>query len=323
MPVRNGRSMRVEITSQLGEVTIESPAPRGQWSIHMTAEIKKSLEWTANRARISLYNLAQKTRDRISAVVRSKGALSEAESALLRAGLAEPDIGLGLAHVKVFAGYGDDVQKVFEGDTQFIHHRHENNVTWETTLDTGDGRTRLKEAKINRSYNVGTDRMGVVRDLASALGARFGPAEQAKLIEANEDTEATHFPHAFTATGRVAPLMEELLGLYFEVKWSIQDGELIILGEDQTITQTPVVLTANRPGFTGTMLVGKPQRLEDGRIQAEALLDARLKPGAEVHIQSQEIRGKYRVDESTMTLSSGHDGEHRVAMHLTSLAGPV
>src|SRR5690606_15919120 len=199
-------------------------------------------------------------------------------------------------HVSIYAGYGDDVQKVFEGDSTRIEHTRDDNVTTITELDTGDGQTRIRLAKINKSYNVGTERITVVKDLLRELGAKMKKTDEfvldgalSRRIELREDI--THFPRGFSAVGPAAIFLDELLTQYYEVQCSIQDGELLILLEDQTIAQAPIELGSH------TGMVGSPQRLEDGKVRVVSLLDTRARPGARVVLASRDISGEYKVDE--------------------------
>lgn len=320
MSAKVGRSIRVEITSTVGKIVVESPPRSGEWSLRIQADIKKSLDWKENRARVQIYNLSQRTRDRISGVIRPKDTLTSNDRLLLRSGLAEPDVGLGIASVAIFAGYGDDVQKVFSGDCQRIEHKRDGNTTMVTTLDTGSAEARLKLAKINKSYNIGTNRIQVVKDLLREVGATMSRADEfvldgafSRREELREDV--THFSRGFTAVGPAAVFLDELLTHYFEVQWSIQDNELVILTEDQTLTQSPVELGSR------TGLVGSPERLEGGKVRALALMDTRIRPGARVLLDSREIRGEYKVSEMDMSLSSDATGDHMVQMEMDSLAG--
>jgi hypothetical protein len=319
MPRKVGRSAKVEIYApDVGTVTITSlegkaSFPEGfvpvstQASLVFAFEVTKTLSPDPNRATIWIYNLNRISRDRVSGITRRKVAFGP--EALGLPGLAGinaelADVAMGLTHVKLFAGYGRALQQIFEGDTQTVRHRRPDNVTWETELDTGDTATRMRASQIQKTYAAGTPVLTTIIDVAGHMGVSIAADSMARLnawlagsVHEYGATIAGNCPDVMTALLDIANIvgvdvvLDRLeAGLETDVRWSIQDGELVVFGPRDVLAQPPVDL---RPE---TGLVGRPELLENGAISVQALMDPNLRPGATVALTSRDVTGAFRVD---------------------------
>lgn len=307
MPAKLGRSVRVDIVSPLGVLTVAAPPSPEADSLHIVGSASKSLTYEANRAQVQIYNLNQLSRDRASSIVRRKEGLTVAERAALRSGLASSTaVGAAaiVAHVTVHAGYGAAIVPIFAGLAEPIEHVHQDSIDWVTKIDIGDGGLQMREATLNKSFGPGTPLHLVVQELVRAMGATVTPVDLATLSGAlARNPSNTTFPFGFTVAGQVAPVLEELLSV-LDIQWSIQDGYFVLYDNLRQLARPPVALAA------GTGLIGEPEKLEGGLVRVRALLDGRLQPGAPVVLSSRVVAGAYRVNQVDFAFSSDEEGEH-------------
>lgn len=347
MPAKLGRSARVEIwQGGVPAVVIESLAgvgPRASWPIHVSFDVEVSLDPEANRAKVSLYNLAKLTRDRIQGIVRRITTATEGQRLVLaglgNAGPVDPAIAdgvLGICHLKLFAGYGQVIQQIFEGDTQTIKHERESNVTTRTDLESADAGTRLRETIISKSWAPGTPVLTTIIDVAREAGLSVFPDTIARLTRwlSSTDPELGTTPalheYGYTAQGPIRYVLDELisfsiilsddeiverigLNLDAELRWSVVNGALVVYGPRDVLAQPPIVLTPQ------TGLIGRPRQLENGGVECQALLDPRLMPGATVALASRDVQGSFRVESSRFRGGTDGSGAHDVMIQCSSL----
>lgn len=336
---RIGRSARVEITSALGTLIVETIAGKGPLNspgLRIEFNVSRTMAKAANRAQIRLWNLNRLSRDRISGIVaKNRKHLTELERALLKVfGKASNDsllidTSIGGSHVRLFAGYGSDVGLIFDGSADLIHHIRPSNVTWMTMLETGDSATRIREATIDKTYAPGSPVLTSVVDAANAIGASVYPTTKAKL--ASWLGGAVHV-YGWSATGLAHEVLDYLLdnanilrsdeaiesialGLDPRVRWSVQNGEFVVYGPNDVLPRPPILLSS----LTG--LVGRPQKQDGGTVKIIALMDARIEPGATVVLDSEEVKGTFRAEEAHYSGDTYGEGSHQVVVELHSLDG--
>lgn len=293
MPAKIGRSARLDVVNLGGVLSVETIGGAG---LRIAFDVEKSLDFEANRATIWVWNLNQLSRDRASDVVRRKIRFTQAERLVLEAAGASSadglvtDTNLGIAHVRLSAGYGPAMGLIFDGSTDTIRHDHEG-VDWRSEFACGDTAVRMREATLYRSYAPGTPVLDTVTALVHSMGVLLLPAERAKLAAALGPS--VHL-YGFSASGPSLPQLQEMLSILalaeYPFTWSVQDGQFTILRTDQTLALPPVDLSP------ATGLVGKPRRLDAGGVEATSLLDARFVPGQQVALASREINGVFRVE---------------------------
>jgi hypothetical protein len=328
VPAKVGRSYLLQITNFSAGgpdtvFTIGSIAGKdeiGGDALKVEFDVAKSIEPEPNRCRIRIYNLSETGRNRVSGLIKRKiGRLSPSDRVKLFAGgqaQTAPEItysNLGVAYIKLYAGYGADRGLIFEGSSERIRHYRPDNTTWVTELDSGDGRKAIEEATINKSYAPGTPGSIVLKDLVHHLGATVSPLELSKLA-------GTTMIYGLSAVGQIKPLLEELLWAVDQdaddglAKWSIQDGEFVIYNDNRTLPQPPVEIGP------GTGLVGSPEPMDEGVIRAQALLDYRIRPGAVVTLRSSQFTGGYRCNGVTHSGDSYGEGAWVSSMELHDLS---
>jgi hypothetical protein len=242
--------------------------------------ITKSLEKTPNTCDIIIDNLAEST----------------------RVGLRQRPLGVFLD-----AGYDGVFRRVFTGDVRYDNSELKT-PTWETTLQCGDGARAFAGARINRRYKRGTSVVTALKDAAASLGLTL-PKEI--LVNTSRDFGIGSSVHeaitlGMTLEGPVRDELDKLLAPY-GYSWSIQDGQLQILrDEDTSRSAGPGFVMADvlseatglkeSPQITGPTKVGDPPTL-----RAKCTLSPHLNPGSVVRIAARAVNGNFKIRRVTHT----------------------
>lgn len=211
----------------------------GQFRISF--KIEKDSEGKANKANIQIYNLNHES---LSFLERDNT----------------------IVFLKV--GYGDALSNIFFGDLIRPNTKREG-ADVITILECGDAEAVLKTANIQIGLSPGATNKQIFQMAAEKLNVSTG-----FLDELPEIKYANGFSHA----GQVSKLLDQICG-QVNYKWSIQDGELLLLGPKKTDQATAVYLTSE------TGLLGYPLTTKDG-VEFDALLNPDIRPGRAVVIES-------------------------------------
>ena len=246
--------------------------PRGGQGIlvtdlRMTFQIERTLEKFPNNAQIEIYNLGRENRSRIE----------EKRTAIL-----------------INAGYGDTLKNLFAGDiAQIVTKRSGPDIV--TSIEAGDGEVSYNNTKLDISFKPGTT-MGQVFD---AIRSSFGLSEGT----VKGLNESDQFQQGLTLSGSVRDHMNYIARRQ-NLEWSIQNNQLQILPVD-TATDEEVVLLNASTGLVGTpfktkvvnqsILKKKDGQITDSGIACVSLLNAEIKPGRRIKIESEFITGVFRV----------------------------
>ena len=79
------------------------------------------------------------------------------------------------------------------------------------------------------------------------------------------------------------------------LEWSIQNGNLQLLGRGAALAAKAIVLRAD------TGLIGVPSIDSEGVVRARSLIVPDLFPGRKVEILSQAVRGFFAIEKATYT----------------------
>ena len=248
--------------------------------------IVKTLKKEPNTCELTIYNLNGDHREQlaetenpvvqISAGYRGRDDQSTAALAavdnLLSGGSESPEEGVGV----IFLGDVRDVSSIYE------------TPDWVTNLESGDGETSTRFARINKSFTAGTSLSTVLSEVARATGLGLGnavrKAAEGKLIEAGAE-----FLNTVTMSGQATKEMERMVksaGL----EWSIQDGLLQLLNPGGVLEDTSVVITPE------TGLIGSPTIGNDGVINIRALMNSDIVPGRQIELNSIAVVGRFRAE---------------------------
>lgn len=229
-------------------------------------KIKKTLKKDPNTAEIIITNLNEDSR----AQMKKKG-----------------------ARVILLAGYGNVLQQVFQGDARRINHEHKR-PDWETKIQCGDGEESLLNARCSESFKPGANWKDVVKKVAKQLVTDRGnlDAATAQISDA--------FLNGYTAHGRAANELDKLFkgrGL----DWSIQDGRLQVLGLSEVNSDSVTVLKPDT-GLVGSPEFGTAQKNKGPEVlRARSLLQPQLRPGARIRVESEAVKGYFKLIEAVHT----------------------
>lgn len=191
--------------------------------------------------------------------------------------------------VRVFAGY-DVPRLLFVGSI----NRHGAQLSRQgpdriLTIEAQDGGRRFQEAHVNTSFAREMTSEQVFGVLAEHLGVPLGA------VRVGDDRR---FPRGLVLTGPVRSVLDDVAAS-IGASWSIQDGLLQVLRDDEDTGEPVVVVSAN----TGN-LIGSPKRTDLG-VEVTALLDGRIRPGRRFVVESEQYNGVFRAREVTHIFDNG------------------
>ncbi len=259
-----GQTIAIQRANPLtGEIT---PALR------VTFGIEKSDNRDPNRATVEIYNLSGTNRKTLQA----------------GSDLAQTMRGAGQVYdwpLVVKAGYVGSKAQIFSGDIVYADSRL-NGTEWVTTIEAEDGGNAFRSARLSKSYGKGTTVAQVLTDLAAALGVGLG--NSAAKFAAGSERGYLSFVNGVAVNGKVSKLLDKYV-TSAGYRWSIQDGQLQVLGPDETLLDSIAVISS----LTG--LVGSPERGEKGIVKLRSLLQPTIQPGRRCQVVSRMVSGQYKA----------------------------
>ena len=187
------------------------------------------------------------------------------------------------------AGYIDNIQTIYSAQvTNVTPKKDATDITVELTC--ADGVDFIK-ATASKSYAESTGEKSIILDLFS-LARRAGVDF---ILEGTDFIVDEPVRNGFVIHGLIYDTIKQLLenqGLEF----SVQDGRVKIIKGGGFTTSEKIVLNKN------SGLIGRPEKLEEGNIKFEALLNGKIFPTQVVEIQSEtndEVNGDAVVEKLT------------------------
>ena len=175
---------------------------------------------------------------------------------------------------------------IFDGDLRKAHSRREGPDVV-TEVEAADGERAYRTARVNRSFGAGTSLGSVIQSIGRSLGVGVGNLAELA-TQAGFEGLGQLFSEGTVTSG---PAREEFSGLLDSagIEWSIQDNTLQLLPRGQALAGTAVVLSSD------TGLVESPSVDSEGVATAKMLMIPDVFPGRKVQIESEFVRGLYRV----------------------------
>lgn len=213
-------------------------------TINIAFDITKTPRRGANKGKIELYNLGS--------------------SAL---GLLQSDKPI----IQLEAGYeGGQSGLIFSGDIARV------TIDWRgpdrvASLEVGEAELAIREARFDVSYPPGTTSAEVLADVAAAMGVGVGNTQSLDTVR----TYAAGWTHA----GLVRAALDELADDVGRRSWTVQSGQLYVLGADDAIAETGPVIAPD------SGLIGSPKPIKKG-IEFECLLRPEVAPKRAVRVES-------------------------------------
>lgn len=237
------------------EVGLEGQRGKDFSNLRISFQIEKTSESNANTSEITIYNLNADSR-----------AFLEQENlvAVLKAGYTPQ-------------GESSLAETIFRGDIRRVENKLSGS-DWQTNLEVGDGEKALVEKSFNKSFAKGVSLRSAIEEVAQALG---------KPISTIKDISEKVYQNGLTLSGSVKDLLDELTA-EAGVEWSVQDGEVIVLGQSSNDGQRGFLLSRD------TGMIGTPVRKEKG-IEIQTALNPKLRPGKAIRIQSKLFSGDFRI----------------------------
>ncbi|MCZ7488169.1 phage protein [Rhizobium rhizogenes] len=258
--------------------------------IKIAFQITKGISSSANSADITLFNLAESTRNSIG---------RELDTITLEAGYIPP-------------GESGNVGVIFKGAVRDVEHRRDGpNIL--TIISCGDGDKALRRATISKSFPAGTPVKDVVDEIAKEMEKQGVSRGEFKYPE---DLESKTFKRPYAACGSCSREMDTIgrgNGFY----WSIQNETIEIIPGNGYVGS--VTLITPETGMTGTPAI------TDNGVRVSALLNPEIRPNRRVQLKSQTLEmnaddGIYRV--STVTYSGdNHNGDFKVDITAEAIKG--
>lgn len=225
------------------------PAVSRIFRTRLNFNIEKTDGGEANKGKISIYNLNQDSRNFIE---------KENTIAILR------------------VGYAENLSTLFFGDLA------PNGVSVKrsgpdiiTTLEVGDSEKILREAHIDIGLAANATNQQILNLALAKLNLTIGFQSGFKTVV---------YKHGFSFSGRVSNLLDQITK-QVGVKWSIQDGEFIIL-PPKTTEPGEIIRLAPDSG-----LIGTPTKTKDA-FKFQALLNPLIRPGKKIFVDSRLALGE-------------------------------
>lgn len=268
---------------------------------HIQFAVQKTLTPAPNGFTVRLYNLAQTTRDTISGTVRRLASWLPAQDVVkvdgvLRAGGQEVITQLGMAQVRVDAGWSGALQEVMTGTVERVR------TYWQgqdrvTELQGTDGGFNLAVATANRVFPPQTPALAVLEYLAETLGLRVAQTTGLAAIGGFK------LVSGLNCSGDCAKAISDICDA-LQLSWWVEDGQVWILGDGESLPGQPIVVSPK--GIPNAIrLYRAPEVMENGALKIDCALATDLRVGHLVVLAASEQRGTYRVE------SVKHAGDNR------------
>jgi hypothetical protein len=216
-------------------------------ALHFKFSIRQQDLQTPNNATFRIYNLADATAQQIQ---------KEFTRVILQAGYE-----------------GSDFGTMFDGTIVQVRRGRENAADSYVDIVAADGDENLNFAIVNAAVSAGSSYKDRVDALTKAMGVTQGHVAE---------LPAGELPRGRTYYGMARDHMRGL-ALGTDTKWSVQNGQLVLIPLQGYLPGEAVVLTST------TGMVGQPEQTQDG-IKVRCLIDPRIKIGARVNIDNKSVQ---------------------------------
>lgn len=213
--------------------------------------------------------------------------------------------------VQLLAGYDGINRLLTIGDVTFAMSKLDG-TEWVTLIQVADSGRTYGFSRVNKSYKPGTTYRTILKDCARSMGLTLPTA-----LDKNRALDKQF------ATGAVSigPARDELTRLLapFGYDWSIQNGALRVLADNQAIArQEPLEISATT-GMIGTPEFGSPPKSgKTPDINVKMLLRPELVPGDLIQLNSIAKKGKFKVQKVTHT-GDTHAGDWTTEIEIKAI----
>lgn len=248
---------------------------------HYTFSIQAMDTESPNNARVRIYNLSDKTADRI------KGEFSR---------------------ILISAGYEGNVGKIFEGTIKQIKRGREDNISRYVELFSADSDLGYNFGIVNQAIKAGSNPLDRIKAIAPSLGSGGAP-----LLPDLSTVNPASLSRGKVMFGMARTVMrDEAENL--DATWSIQKEKVQVIGMRSYLPNEVVELTSQ------TGMIGVPEQTDQG-ISVRCLINPKLVVGGLIKINNAAInqltKGVFDVPFNQWTgiqfaASTASDGLYRV-----------
>jgi len=219
--------------------------------------IKKTRTREQNKSEIKVYNLSETTRSTIKEEGR---------------------------HVKLYAGYKNDIGLIFRGDIREVFHLKQG-ADIITTITCGDGDNAIINTFVNKTIKRGTPLIDKLNYLVGLLApdVQKGKFVGVDGLEGNQT--------ATTFTGTVRDELDRLAEKY-DFEYTIENHKLNIVRNKQNTGLSEVISPE-------TGMIEAPIARENNKVEVKCLLNNNLKCNDLFRLESKFIKRDYRIDRLT------------------------
>lgn len=309
-----GRRVSLRVTSPEGLTEINGPTTERDKQLRVTFSVEKSISESPNKARITVSNLAPRTRDRLSGITRR--VIDFDLNAVKLAGLGTIAVPTAIGqpielvhqiansvYVSLLAGYGIGGAQIFEGtlaraDTQ------RGGADQILTLEPVDGQLGYTQAVFDKPFAKGATILSILKEAVRVCGWSEGtPLTPATVPVALTKPLTGPFYEPGLAIDTIKTLMVGLGFISGGIEWWVDDGAFWITAKGRPLPGVPIVLT-DQPGPGGKRIL-QSKRVESDGLQVQTLLNPALTLGAPVTVLSAQYGGVWRCERVV------HNGDNR------------
>lgn len=248
---------------------------RSKQTPNIAVNIKKSNKPEPNTASISIDNLSENIRNRISSKEFN---------------LVKVDVGW----------YGEELKTIFVGSIDKSEHiRSAETATTTTNLECGDGSIQYSESYSKKTLQKGMTDNQIVQEIIKDMpeitkGAMQFPKDRV-------------LPRGKTLLGNSRDELT-IIANRNGCDWSIQDGQLVFVPKDKVLPDSYGYLLSQETG-----MVGSPQKQGDGGLSVQSFLNTSIYINSLVRVKSiiNDYNGDYKVTSLEFRLSTRGQDWHQ------------
>lgn len=183
--------------------------------------------------------------------------------------------------VLVNAGYEGGVLLIFRGNIKHVYRYREGNDRI-TEIEAADGDTDYRKAKVNQTFAAGT----TVKQMLAGAVASFKSTTQGE-VQVKDVARI----RGRVVSGNTRDVLDEV-ARQSGAAWSVQDGQLQIIGANAVASGVAVVLTSE------TGLLGAPE-VNDKGITVKCLLNPQIKVNGALKLDNNSVKAKRQKQQDT------------------------
>ena len=225
--------------------------------LRIVFNIKKTRTSEQNKSEIKIYNLSETSRSKI----KDEG-----------------------KHLKLYAGYKDDIGLIFRGDIREVYHIKDG-ADIITHISAGDGDNSITNTSVNKTIKRGTPLIDKLNYLVGLLAPDIKKGKFVGVDGLEGNKTATTF------TGKVRDELDRLAEKY-DFEYTIENHILNIVRNKQNTGLSEIISPE-------TGMIGVPIARENNKVEVKCLLNNKLKCNDLFRLESKFIKRDYRIEALT------------------------